>query len=206
MPLTDPFFPAAAAMVVALLQGGEAAGGEEGEAAGAASENNLIINYLPSHVTEIELRVSNHQEPLFWCAILVYMCACMRTPQCPWSMYTYLCVWWCLRVLPRLFVRAWLGSTTKKCHTNLSTRHGFFVSCVVPHLPADLFSLRARACVISVCCVVRAFLFFCCIVPVSTTIVCTHPPAAARVCSYHAILGTLSSWSAGVGSIQPHPV
>lgn len=31
----------------------------EGEAAGAASENNLIINYLPSHVTEIELRVSH---------------------------------------------------------------------------------------------------------------------------------------------------
>lgn len=33
-------------------------GGGEGEA-GAASENNLIINYLPSHVTEIELRVSH---------------------------------------------------------------------------------------------------------------------------------------------------
>lgn len=40
---------------VAFSQG-EAAG--EGDAAGTASENNLIINYLPSHVTEIELRVS----------------------------------------------------------------------------------------------------------------------------------------------------
>lgn len=28
-------------------------------AAGTPSENNLIINYLPSHVTEIELRVSS---------------------------------------------------------------------------------------------------------------------------------------------------
>lgn len=36
-------------------------GGEGTDAAAAAaqpSQNNLIINYLPSHVTEIELRVS----------------------------------------------------------------------------------------------------------------------------------------------------
>lgn len=37
---------------------------EDGEGAGAAapaSQNNLIINYLPSHVTEIELRVRDRE-------------------------------------------------------------------------------------------------------------------------------------------------
>lgn len=39
--------------------------GEEegaGGAAAPASQNNLIINYLPSHVTEIELRVSRKKK------------------------------------------------------------------------------------------------------------------------------------------------
>ncbi len=59
-------------------EGGEAAAAEASTAAAAAaaagaagtaataSENNLIINYLPSHITEIELRVRVHAVGLFW--------------------------------------------------------------------------------------------------------------------------------------------
>lgn len=42
-------------MMTTMVPQGEADG--EREAAGAASENTLIINYLPSDVTEVELRV-----------------------------------------------------------------------------------------------------------------------------------------------------